>query len=376
MLYIIIMNKIISLIIPAYKEKDNLESLVTGLAGALGAYEYEIVIVDDNSNDGSEELVKTLSTDYPVRIIVRKDKKGLASAVVDGFGYAKGDTIVVMDADLQHPVGVVPSLLKAIENGADIAIGSRYIAGGGCEGWSLLRRVMSKGAAFISHLFLPSTRKIKDPMSGFFVFKKDVVKDAKLNPSGFKILLEILMLGKWDTVVEVPFMFVTRAKGESKLNAKQQLDYLKHIYSLMQRTGELVRFIKFCIVGGSGVIVNYGLYWALTRFAGFAAIDDTSSGILSGNLALIISIETAIISNFTLNNFFTFSDRNTGGIAGFFKRLVNFNMICLVGGLIQIGVANLFANTFGINDLVSVLVGIIVAFSWNYLVNNFITWKK
>ncbi len=370
------MKKNISLVIPTYKEKDNIEPLVTRLSAALADYKYEIVIMDDNSRDGTEELVKSLSAEYPVRIVVRRDKKGLASAVVDGFEHAASDIIIVMDADLQHPPEVVPSLINAINDGADIAIGSRYIKGGGCEGWSLLRRIMSKGAAFISHLFLPSTRKINDPMSGFFALRKDVVKDAKLNPAGFKILLEILMLGNWKSAVEVPFMFVTRSRGESKLNTKQQLDYLKHIYSLMQRTGELVRFIKFCIVGGSGVIVNYGLYWILTRFAGFTAIADTSSGILSGNLALIISIETAIISNFTLNNFFTFSDRNTGGLAGFLKRLVNFNLICLVGGLIQIGVANLFAVVFGVYDLVSVLIGIIVAFLWNYLLNNFLTWKK
>ncbi len=370
------MNNNISLVIPTYKEKDNIEPLVTRLSAALSGYKYEIIVMDDNSRDGTEELVKSLSAKFPVKIIVRRDKKGLASAVVDGFEYASSDTIVVMDADLQHPPEVVPSLIKAIDDGADIAIGSRYIKGGGCEGWSLLRRIMSKGAAFISHVFLPSTRKIKDPMSGFFVIKRDVVKKAKLNPSGFKILLEILMLGKWKSAVEVPFMFVTRSRGESKLNTKQQLDYLKHIYSLMQRTGELVRFIKFCLVGGSGVIVNYGLYWILTRFAGFTSIDDTSSGILSGNLALIISIETAILSNFTLNNFFTFSDRNSGGVVGFLKRLVNFNLICLVGGLIQIGVANLFAVVFGVYDLVSVLIGIIVAFLWNYLVNNFLTWKK
>ncbi len=112
-------------------------------------------------------------------------------------------------------------------------------------------------------------QKIKNPMSGFFAVKKDVVKEAKLNPSGFKILLEILMLGKWASAVEVPFMFVTRTRGESKLNAKQQMDYLKHIYSLMQRTGELARFIKFCIVGGSGVLVKCRFIRNMTRFAGF-----------------------------------------------------------------------------------------------------------
>ncbi|HAS04982.1 MAG TPA: dolichol monophosphate mannose synthase [Dehalococcoidia bacterium] len=370
------MNNNISLVIPTYKEKDNIQPLVTRLSEALADYKYEIVIMDDNSRDGTEELVKSLSEQFPVKIVVRRDKKGLASAVVDGFGYAETDIIVVMDADLQHPPEVVPSLVKAINEGADIAIGSRYIEGGGCEGWSALRRIMSKGAALISHLFLPSTRKIKDPMSGFFVIKREVVKEANLNPSGFKILLEILMLGNWKSVVEVPFMFVTRSRGESKLNTKQQLDYLKHIYSLMQRTGELVRFIKFCIVGGSGVIVNLGLYTLLTRYGSFTPIDDTSAGLLSGNIALTISIETSIITNFILNNFFTFSDRNSGGIVSFFKRLLNFNLICVVGALIQIGITNLFAVVFGFYDIVSVLIGIVIAFLWNYLLNNVLTWKK
>ncbi|NLL89680.1 MAG: glycosyltransferase family 2 protein [Dehalococcoidales bacterium] len=370
------MNRKISLVIPAYKEKDNIEPLVTRLSAALAGYQFEIVIMDDNSRDGSEELVQSLSAQFPVKIIVRRDKKGLASAVVDGFEHAASDIIVVMDADLQHPPEVVPSLVEAIYQGADVAIGSRYIEGGGCEGWGVVRRIISKGAAFISHMFLPSTRKIKDPMSGFFVIKREVVKDAKLNPSGFKILLEILMLGKWKSAVEVPFMFVTRSRGESKLNAKQQLDYLKHIYSLMQRTGELVRLIKFCIVGGSGVIVNLGLYALLTRYAGFTSIADISAGILSGNIALTISIETSIITNFILNNFFTFSDRNAGGIVSFFKRLLNFNLICLIGALIQIGITNLFAVVIGLHDIISVLIGIVVAFLWNYLLNNFLTWKK
>ncbi|MFA5628669.1 MAG: glycosyltransferase family 2 protein [Dehalococcoidales bacterium] len=369
-------NKSVSLIVPAYKEKDNIQPLVTRLAAALGGYNYEIVIMDDNSRDGTEELVEALAKEFPVRIIVRRDKKGLASAVVDGFSYTKSDIIVVMDADLQHPPEVIPSVIKAIEDGADIAVGSRYIEGGGCEGWSLLRRIISKGAAFISHVFLPSTRKINDPMSGLFALKRDVLKGADLNPSGFKILLEVLMLGKWNSVVEVPFMFVTRSRGESKLNTKQQLDYLKHIFSLMRRTGELTRFIKFSIVGGTGVIVNLGLYALLTRYGGFSPIDNTSAGILSGNIALTISIETSIITNFILNNFFTFSDRNTGGVLSFFKRLLNFNLICLIGALIQIGVTNLFAVVFGFHDIVAVLIGIIIAFLWNYLLNNFLTWKK
>ncbi len=371
------MNKTVSLIVPTYNEYDNIVPLVERIHRALSPHNYEILFIDDDSADGTAELASSLSAKYPVRVIVRKDKRGLASAVVDGLSQASGDVIAVIDADLQHPPEVLPDLLEAIEKDADIAVASRYVAGGGCQGWSLTRRIMSKVAIIIAHLLLPATRKVSDPMSGFFVFRKGVVSNARLNPSGFKILLEILMIGKFNRVAEVPFIFVTRERGESKLSARQQIDYLKHVYSLMRRTGELLRFIKFCLVGGSGVVVNYGLYWILTRFAGFTPLNDMATGgIISGNLALCISIEISIITNFILNNYLTFADRNVRGLKAFFSRLLNFNLICLIGGLIQIGIANLLTVIIGVYDLISILIAIAVATLWNYLLNSWWTWKS
>jgi dolichol-phosphate mannosyltransferase len=371
------MNDTVSLIIPTYNEHDNIAVLVPRISRALSGYNYEIIFVDDNSRDGTAELAESLKEEYPIKVIVRRDKKGLASAVVDGLGYASGSTLLVMDADLQHPPEVIPDLLAAIEKGADVAVASRYIAGGGCQGWGLIRKAISRGAIFLSHLLLPATRNVKDPVSGFFAFRKEVVQDARLNPSGFKILMEVLVIGRYKTVTEVPFTFVTREKGESKLNARQQIDYLKHIFSMMRRSGELLRFIKFALVGGSGVVVNVGLYWLLTRFAGFTPLDDAASGnILSGNLALTISIEASIITNFILNNYFTFADRNVKGIKAFLSHLLNFNLICLIGALIQIGVTNLLAVGFGLYDLFSLAIAISVAMLWNYLLNNWWTWRR
>jgi len=371
------MDKTISLIIPTYNERDNIVPLTQRLGQALSRHSYEIVFIDDNSTDGTAELAASLKDKYPIKVIVRKNKRGLASAVVDGISHTSGQIIAVMDADLQHPPELVPDLLKEIEAGADVAVASRYIKGGGCQGWSLTRRLISKGAIFIAHLLLPATRKVSDPMSGFFMLKRGVVNDARLNPSGFKILLEILMVGKHRSVTEVPFIFTTRERGASKLNARQQIDYLKHIYTLMQRTGELVRFIKFCLVGISGVGVNWGLYWILTRFAGFTPLDNAATGgILSGNLAMAIGIETSIITNFILNNYFTFADRNIQGVKAFLSRLFNFNLICLIGGLIQVGAANLLAITLGLYDLIAILLAIIAATLWNFLLNNFWTWRQ
>ncbi len=370
------MNKDISLIIPTYNEHDNIVPLTRQLGHALSGYSYEIVFIDDNSADGTAGLAASLEGSYPVRVVVRKDKRGLASAVVDGLGYASGQIIAVMDADLQHPPEVVSDLLREVEAGADVAVASRYIKGGGCPGWNRTRKIISRVAIFLAHLLLPRTRRVKDPMSGFFMFKREVVEGVQLRPTGYKILLEILMVGRYQTVTEVPYTFGTRERGQSKLNARQQVDYLKHILDLMGRTGELTRFVKFCLVGGSGVGVNVGLYWLLTRFAGFTPLDNAAVGdILSGNLALTISIEASIITNFTLNNFFTFADRNKRGVKSFLGRLLNFNLICLIGALIQIGVTNLLAVGLGLYDLLSLVIAIVVAMLWNYLLNNWWTWK-
>ena len=143
----------ISVVIPTYNERDNVTPLVERLHSALSGYEHEILFVDDNSQDGTAEVATALASQYPVRVIVRKDERGLGSAVVRGFKEARGEIIAVIDADLQHPPEVVRHMLKTIESGADLVIASRYVQGGGCEGWGLIRRVMSKVAIFLAHLF-------------------------------------------------------------------------------------------------------------------------------------------------------------------------------------------------------------------------------
>jgi dolichol-phosphate mannosyltransferase len=358
------LSKALSLVIPTFRERDNIAPLVRRLAQALAGVDYEIVFVDDNSQDGTEELVAELSAHYPVRIIVRRDKRGLASAVVDGFGYVDASAIGVMDADLQHPPEVVPALLKAIDDGADMAIGSRYVKGGGCEGWGLVRRIMSKGAGFLAHLFLPSTRGIADPMSGFFMLRSGVIAGADLRPTGYKILLEILVAGSPRKVTEVPFVFVTRTAGESKLRLSQQVDYLKHIASLMKRKGETTRFLKYCLVGASGVVVNMGLLWLLTELGGLYYL-----------VSAAFSIETSIITNFALNDYFTFPDRRGQGAGPFLIRLGKFNAVSLAGLAINMTALWTLTSIFGVYYLLSNLCGIALATLWNYVVNSWWTWK-
>ncbi len=358
------MSRAISIIIPTYNERDNIIPLVERIDQALSNYDYEIVFVDDSSRDGTAELAIALSPKYPVKVIVRQNKRGLASAVVDGLKQATGQIVVVMDADLQHPPEVIPDLLRAIKGGADIAIASRYIKRGGCQGWGLTRRIISKGAIVLAHLLLPSTRRVRDPMSGFFMFNRQVVAHADLRPTGFKILLEILMEGESQNITEVPYTFRVRSGGESKLNARQQVDYLKHIYSLMKRKGELIRFLKFCAVGLSGVFVNMGLLWLLTEVTGLFYL-----------LSAAISIETSIISNFILNDYFTFRDRRSPQVKSILSRLLKFNLVSLAGLGFNMGVLWLLTEVFGIYYLLSNLCGIAVATLWNYLANTWWTWK-
>lgn len=359
------MSKSFSLLIPTYNEHDNITPLLERIAKAVPGNDYEVVFVDDDSRDGTPELINTLSARYPARVIVRKDKKGLASAVVDGFGMVSSGTVVVMDADLQHPPEIVPSLIKAIKDGADIAVASRYVPGGGTAGWSKTRQIISNGAIMLAHVLLPQSRRVKDPMSGFFAFKKGVISGVTLAPIGYKILLEMLVVGKATRVAEVPFMFQPREQGKSKLDAKQEIEYLKHLFSLMRRSGELARFGKFMLVGASGVVVNEGLLWLLTEKAGLYYL-----------ISSAIAIEASIITNFILNHWFTFADVKGKGVKSYVTRLGQFNLVSLVAVGINLGLLWLFKTEFGVHYLIANLIGIAVSMLWNFFANNLWTWKR
>ena len=188
------MSDLISIVVPTYNESGNITTLVHQIDKVLRDRSYEIVIVDDDSPDGTAAKAMSLCGKYPVKAIVRKDKRGLASAVVEGFSHISGGIVTVMDADLQHPPEAIPGLISEIENGADVAVASRYVPGGRILGLNRIRKLVSKGATLVAHLLLPVTRDIKDPMSGFFAFNPRIVKDIDLKPIGFKILLEILTM--------------------------------------------------------------------------------------------------------------------------------------------------------------------------------------
>jgi len=359
----------LSLIIPTYNEKDNLTALVERVHRALDGRLYELIIVDDDSPDGTAELAESLSHTYPIKVICRKGERGLATAVLAGFNWAKGAVLGVIDADLQHPPERIPQLLQEIERGASVVVASRYVPGGGIEGWSFIRRLISKGATAAARLVLPSIRKVKDPLSGFFLFRKEVIEDTHLHPIGYKILLEILARGKAESVSEVPYTFRERAEGQSKLNSTEQVNYLKHLFTLASKEKEMRRFLKFCLVGANGSGIHFGMFWVLTRFAGMSG----------GGLDLVaqfLAFETSVLANFTLNDLWTFRDRRLGAAKATISRLLKFNLICMGAEAIYLGGYTPLTRIFGTYDLVALLIVVAIGVIWNFGMSIFWTWRK
>lgn len=230
----------LSVVVPTYNERDNIGVLIRRIDQTLkdARIPYEVVIVDDNSPDGTADHAEGLSKTYPVRVVRRPNKMGLSSAVLDGFRVSRGNVIAVMDADLQHPPELLPKMLeKLISSDCDVVIASRYVEGGSVGSWSLSRRLVSKGAILIARVLLHRARSVRDPISGYFMLKREVIDGVieELNPRGFKILLEILVKGRIERVCELPYTFGVRHKGESKLSPVEAISYLVHVLNLAVR---------------------------------------------------------------------------------------------------------------------------------------------
>ena len=224
---------LLSIIIPTYMEGMNICSLLSRIEEVMQSYDFEILVVDDDSPDGTAEQARKCGENYGnVRVYVRKGVKDLGSAIIYGFKKASGDVLAVMDADFQHPPELLPVMYEKVLEDADIVVASRYVEGGSVEGWSFYRKLCSRIAILIFHFLFPSLRFVKDPVSGFFVVKRSVIQGVDLNPIGFKVLVEILVKGKYRKLVEVPFVFSSRKAGSSKLGLGTILRYLYHVLLL------------------------------------------------------------------------------------------------------------------------------------------------
>jgi dolichol-phosphate mannosyltransferase len=212
----------LSVVVPTYNEAGSVPKLAERLHAALGARDWELVIVDDGSPDGTADIAAALAPRIPTNVVRRAGKGGLASAVIAGFAAARGDILVVMDADLSHPPELVPALLSAIEDGADLAVGSRYVAGGGVEDWPMKRQIVSRVACLMGSVLVP----VSDATSGFFALRRSVIDGVTLNPIGFKIGFEVIARGRYRSVVEVPYTFRDRELGASKFGRREVGQYV------------------------------------------------------------------------------------------------------------------------------------------------------
>ncbi len=223
----------LSIIVPTYKEAENLPVLLEEIIKSVDPVisSWEILIIDDDSQDGTDEACdKMVEKGIPVKLVIRKNKRGLATAVLEGFALARGAVFVVMDADLSHPPSAIPTLYACVRNGAEFAIGSRYIAGGSTDDqWPFYRDINSKFASLLAKPFT----QISDPMSGFFALPRHVwERGANISPLGYKIGLELIVKCRPKTVQEIPIHFQTRRAGQSKMTVKQQLAYILHVFRL------------------------------------------------------------------------------------------------------------------------------------------------
>ncbi|MCE4609567.1 MAG: polyprenol monophosphomannose synthase [Desulfurococcales archaeon] len=273
-------NPKLTIVIPTYNEAENIKVLVERLVDVLESNDindFEVLVVDDNSPDGTCSIVKQISSrDQRIKCVLRVDEKGLASAVVEGFRHAKGSYIVVMDADLQHPPEIVPKLVRVLEEkGADLAVASRYVKGGGVAGWSRIRLLMSRLGTIGVKLLVDETCKTTDPLAGFFAVRKDKLSIEKFRPRGFKILIEILVQHPDLRVVDVPYVFQRRYAGQSKLGADVILDFLKQAWrfypsfrvNISGLLGVFLYFIAVLYLTGIGRSLLGSLY--VGAFMGF-----------------------------------------------------------------------------------------------------------
>lgn len=232
-----------SIVVPTYNEAGGIERLIVALDDVFkrSGLDGEIIIVDDNSPDGTGAIVDRLSQSYPVRCLHRPGKMGLSSGVIDGWKFARPDSeaLGAMDGDFSHDINILPKMVEALQDGGyGLAIGSRYVRGGGIENWPLRRKITSLVAIALAK---PLT-SVKDITSGYFLVKRSAIEGVDLDPIGFKIGLEVIAKAHYGNVIEVPFVFTDRVAGESKLNQKEIFNYLKQlskIYSakLIPKTG-------------------------------------------------------------------------------------------------------------------------------------------
>jgi dolichol-phosphate mannosyltransferase len=361
----------LSLVLPTYQEKHNIELIVEQLAAKLDYFlpgAYELIVVDDDSPDLTWSIAAELTAHYPqLRVIRRVDERGLATAVIRGWQVARGRVLGVIDADLQHPPEVLGQMWAAVnhDHGADLAVASRNVEGGGVSEWSILRRILSRGAQILGLIIFPEgVGRISDPMSGYFLVQREAIANKTLSPLGYKILVEVVGRGQIDKISEVGYEFQERQSGDSKVTGKQYIEYIRHLLRL--RLSHSRRLLLFLAVGLSGVFVDMTVLYLLRE-----------NHYLPLEYSKVLAAEVAIINNFMWNDRWTFGDVSIQqkGRRRKLRRFIKFNLVCLIGVILSVLMLKLLVwsgikNEYGANFMAIVCVTI-----WNYWINVKLSWR-
>ena len=362
----------LSVIVPTYNERDNIASLYDKLAAALAGTSWEMIVVDDDSPDGTAELARELALQHPnFRGLHRIGRRGLSSACIEGAASSAAPYVAVIDADHQHDETKLPQMLARAKAGDDIVVGSRYAGEGSAgEGLSATREAGSRLATQLSSLL--TRTKISDPMSGFFLMKREVFQEVAphLSREGFKILLDIVVSatrirraqGRTLRLGEVPYVFRPRHAGESKMSPIIVLQFLGLLLSKMVGGVLPVSFLLFSLIGGFGIIVHLVVLWFTHDRLAF-----------SFTIAQLTATIVAMTTNFVLNNELTYADKKLRGIR-YWIGLVSFCVVCSIGALANVSVAAWIyqADT---NLLLAGFTGALMSLVFNYAVTRVFTWR-
>jgi dolichol-phosphate mannosyltransferase len=363
----------LSLVLPTYNESAHIDAIVEQLIAVLGgipALRYEIIIVDDNSPDRTWEKALQLSHKFPeVHAIRRQDQRDVSTAVLRGWQIARGEVFAVMDADLQHPPETITELWRAMRRGADLAVASRNVEGGGVSDWTLPRRIVSRCAQLLGLVVLPEvTGKVSDPMSGYFMVRRSALEGRELHPLGYKILVEVLARGTVEKISEVPYVFRETPHRPSKHSAAVFAQYLQHLIRIRIHLLKTSTFVRFCIVGASGTLIDTAMLFLLSD-------PRTLNWNLTGSK--IIAAELALTNNFIWNDLWTFgkfsSCQNT--LRQRARRFLKFNLLCSVGIILNIIILNIGFKVFHVNRYIANLSAIFVVTFWNYNTNRKLSWR-
>ncbi|MEY4160844.1 MAG: hypothetical protein RLZZ136_1465 [Pseudomonadota bacterium] len=370
----------LAVVLPTYNERKNIATMIDRLEAALQGVAWEVVIVDDNSPDGTSDEARRLALANPrVRCIQRFGRRGLASAAIEGMCSTAAPIVAVMDADHQHDPALLPQMLKAMQSGDyDVAYASRFAEGSSTEAWGRPDRVKASGIA--NRIANKVTGvELSDPMSGYFMLHTDTLRgDAhRLSGVGFKILLDILATVERPLrVKEFPMDFAARAEGESKLDQTVIFEFLIGLYD--KWLGRIIptRFALFGTVGAMGVFVQLGALWIMLHMVfGERFVYGKWSESATFNVANTLAALVAMTFNFVLNNELTYSDKRLRGFYPLLRGWAQFGLTCSLGLLTNIGSAAVL-KTLGFHDVVAVIIGIVLGSVWNFALSSKFVWGK